>query len=156
VKERRTVATPLGLMLAVVEDEELCSLQFVEEEVCLGSCALFQLLQQELDRYFLGQLSTFTIPMRLQGTPFQRQVWQTLCNIPLGQTRLYKEIHSAHRAVGGACRSNPILILVPCHRVVSVSGTCGFCAGIERKQWLLSHEKYRSHFSGSCEGSVKV
>jgi methylated-DNA-[protein]-cysteine S-methyltransferase len=84
------------------------------------------------------------------GTAFQQRLWRALCDIPVGETRTYgelaKELGSAPRAVGQACRCNPLPILVPCHRVVSAQGIGGYDgaeeAGVElqRKRWLLHHE----------------
>ena len=79
---------------------------------------------KELRAYFNKELKTFSVPIKLNGTDFQKKVWQELKNIPYGQTRSYKEIaialnnDFAFRAVGGACNKNPILILIPCHRVI--------------------------------------
>ena len=90
--------------------------------------------------------------LRLAGTPFQRKVWQALRRIPPGVTRTYGELAhqlgTAPRAVGGACRRNPVLLFVPCHRVVAAAGAGGFAgetAGrwMEIKRWLLAREGVR-------------
>lgn len=90
------------------------------------------------------------LPLAPQGTRFQRQVWEQLCRIPPGQTRTYGELaeilRSSPRAVGGACRSNPIALLVPCHRVVAKHGDGGFSGQtsghwMDVKRWLLAHER---------------
>ncbi len=86
----------------------------------------------------------------LKGTAFQKRVWQALCNIPPGTTKTYgelaKELHTSPRAIGNACRKNPLPIIIPCHRVVaknSLGGYAGARTGelIEFKKWLLENEK---------------
>jgi O-6-methylguanine DNA methyltransferase len=101
----------------------------------------------ELDDYFAGRLSRFTVPLDLRGTPFQRQVWQLLQNIPYGETISYSELArslgraNAARAVGGAVGSNPISIIVPCHRVIGANGNLtGYGGGLHRKRALLDLE----------------
>lgn len=103
---------------------------------------------KELRAYFNKELKTFSVPIKLNGTDFQKKVWQELKNIPYGQTRSYKEIaialnnDFAFRAVGGACNKNPILIMIPCHRVIgSDKKPVGFACGIEMKEHLLNLEK---------------
>ena len=103
---------------------------------------------RQLDEYFAGTRRAFDFPCRLRGTPFQRKVWAALCRIPYGETRTYGQLAaaigrpSACRAVGGACHSNPIAILQPCHRVVGRSGRLtGYAYGVEMKQYLLELEQ---------------
>lgn len=101
----------------------------------------------ELDDYFSRRLSCFTVPLDLRGTPFQRQVWQLLENIPYGETVSYGDLAyslgraNAARAVGGAVGSNPISIIVPCHRVIGADGSLtGYGGGLPRKIALLDLE----------------
>jgi methylated-DNA-[protein]-cysteine S-methyltransferase len=101
----------------------------------------------QLRAYFAGRLRTFRVRCDLRGSPFQRAVWEELCRIPCGQVRTYAEVAAAlgrpraARAVGGACRANPVAVIVPCHRVVATSGgSGGYAGGIGRKLWLLAHE----------------
>jgi O-6-methylguanine DNA methyltransferase len=101
----------------------------------------------ELDAYFAGDLHEFTIPLDLRGTEFQRRVWELLLSIPYGQTRSYGQIASAlgrpgaSRAVGQAIGTNPVAIIVPCHRVIGASGgLVGYGGGLHRKQALLELE----------------
>lgn len=101
----------------------------------------------ELDDYFAERLSRFTVPLDLRGTFFQRQVWQLLQNIPYGETVSYSELArslgraNAARAVGGAVGSNPISIIVPCHRVIGANGNLtGYGGGLHRKRALLDLE----------------
>lgn len=106
-------------------------------------------LTESLERYFAGELSALEgLPVMLEGTPFQRQVWEALRTIPCGQTRSYGELArqigrpTAVRAVGLANGQNPVAVVVPCHRVIGADGSLtGYGGGIERKQWLLNHER---------------
>ncbi len=104
----------------------------------------------QLNAYVRGQLTTFSLPVDPQGTPFQRAVWAALLNIPYGQTRTYGQIATAigrpdaARAVGMACGSNPIGLVIPCHRVVGADGSLtGYAGGVELKATLLEHERAR-------------
>lgn len=104
--------------------------------------------QQQLVAYFAGTLTEFDLPLQLQGTPFQHQVWQALKTIPYGATMSYGELAhhigqpKASRAVGLANGRNSLSIVVPCHRVIGANGKLtGYGGGIERKQWLLNHER---------------
>ncbi len=105
----------------------------------------------QLKEYFVGKRKKFDIPIKFEGTEFQVKVWEQLCNIPYGETRSYGDIAKnigntkASRAVGGANNKNPIMIVVPCHRVIGANGKMvGFACGIEVKEYLLSLEaKYK-------------
>ena len=107
-------------------------------EACLG----------QLEEYFRGQRASFDLPLRLEGTPFQRRVWEALLRVPYGRTTTYRDLAAAvgnvraTRAVGGANHRNPVSIIVPCHRVVgSDGGLTGYGGGLWRKEWLLEHER---------------
>lgn len=112
---------------------------------------LLRRASEQLREYFAGKRKEFDLPLSLQGTPFQRADWAALQTIPYGETRSYAQIaaqmgnRKACRAVGGANGKNPVLIVVPCHRVVSAGGGLGgFSAGLEVKRFLLRlEEKYR-------------
>jgi methylated-DNA-[protein]-cysteine S-methyltransferase len=104
--------------------------------------------KKQLGEYFAGRRTSFDIPIDLKGTPFQISVWRTLLLIPYGSTWSYGKVASqigrpkASRAVGGANHSNPISIIVPCHRVIGENGKLtGYGGGIWRKKWLLEHEE---------------
>ncbi|TSJ65980.1 methylated-DNA--[protein]-cysteine S-methyltransferase [Allobacillus salarius] len=104
----------------------------------------FQHAIDELNQYFYHQNQVFTTPIKLFGTPFQTQVWNTLRSIPYGQTVTYKDIAQkidnpkAVRAVGGAINKNPLSIIVPCHRVIgSNKKLIGYRGGLDRKEKLL-------------------
>lgn len=103
----------------------------------------------ELELYSEGKLTSFSVPLRVVGSVFEQKVWQELNQIPYAQVRSYAQIAQnienprASRAVGTACSKNPILILIPCHRVVrSDGGLGGYAGGVERKAALLEIEFY--------------
>ena len=102
----------------------------------------------QLTEYFLGKRKAFAFPIEMQGTDFQKKVWQALCDIPYGETRSYQEIAiaignpKACRAVGMANNKNPIAIAVPCHRVIGANGSLvGYAGGLPMKTALLELEK---------------
>lgn len=114
---------------------------------------LLRQLQEELLEYCHGTRRSFSLPLHLEGTDFQKAVWQRLTSIPYGRTVSYKQIAdelnlaNGSRAVGRAVAQNPILILVPCHRVIGNSGRLtGFAAGLELKEKLLELEGIRIPF----------
>lgn len=100
-----------------------------------------------IDAYLRGNNPPISLPWDLNATSFQYKVWKSVCKIPYGETRNYKDIASivgrpkGARAVGQALKRNPLLILIPCHRVVSRNGLGGFGAGIDLKQYLLNLER---------------
>jgi methylated-DNA-[protein]-cysteine S-methyltransferase len=105
---------------------------------------------EQLHAYFDGSSKTFDVPLDLQGTPFQRAVWQALLAIDAGTTRSYADIAReigkpvAMRAVGAAVGKNPVSILVPCHRVIGSDGSLtGYAGGLDRKTALLRLEAAR-------------
>lgn len=106
----------------------------------------------QLKNYFLSATSFHAVSLAPQGTVFQKSVWHELSEIPMGETRTYGEIanklNSSARAVGNACRRNPIQIIIPCHRVVSAQGLGGYAGQtqgeqLDIKRWLLNHEGVR-------------
>ena len=112
------------------------------------TCPVIEQCISQLEEYAVGQRLQFTVPYLMQGTAFQQSVWSALTDIPYGQTRTYGEIAAqieqpkAARAVGNACNKNPLLLLVPCHRVVGSDGRLtGFAAGLHIKAALLNLEQ---------------
>ncbi len=102
---------------------------------------------RQFREYFAGTRTAFDLPLTPHGSDFQRRVWRALREIPAGHTRTYGEIArrvgqpSASRAVGMANHHNPLVVVVPCHRVVGADGTLtGYGGGLDRKRWLLEHE----------------
>lgn len=108
-------------------------------------------LSSALRAYFLGQIQAIDgLPVQCAGSAFQQRVWSALREIPCGETRSYSELArhigqpAAVRAVGLANGANPVGIVVPCHRVIGANGALtGYGGGLERKRWLLSHERAR-------------
>lgn len=152
---RCVLVSPLGaLTVELASTGNLAALEWGATKPCadqtLAQHPLVRELGAELEAYFKGQRALFDIPLELRGTPFQQRVWQALCAIPAGQVRTYgdlaRQLGTAPRAIGGACRTNPVAILVPCHRVVARDGLGGYTGetsgtGLEIKRWLLSHER---------------
>ena len=152
------IESPIGTLCAAFDDEgRLCELGFERSSRRLGnasgSCSSMRRLDDlttQLGDYFAGRRRTFTIELAPNGTPFQLAVWKALLAIPYGDTVSYAELARrigkprAVRAVGAANGANPIPVIIPCHRVIGSNGTLtGYGGGIERKQWLLTHEGRR-------------
>lgn len=143
------IDTPIGLLEIKGTKKEIVSVSFTDkksETSCLSEEV--EKCRKELKEYFEGKRHHFTCKIRLDGTDFQRKVWQELLNIGYGEVASYKKVacsigkENACRAVGNANNKNKISIIVPCHRVVGAGGELtGYAAGLWRKKWLLDHEK---------------
>jgi len=143
--------SPLGHLGIRLQDDSIARLDYLGNRAALkpATTPLGRQLAAQLAQYFADPQSRFTLPVQLHGTDFQQRVWRALIRIPPGKTLSYgglaAKLDSGARAVGNACRNNPVSIIVPCHRVVSVSGIGGYSGKtdgreINRKQWLLTHE----------------
>lgn len=161
MKQKCTIQTPLGEMIALAEQDSLCGFWFVGQKYAPEGAGewheapdqpLFSALRGQIDAYFAGQLRVFDLPLAPRGTAFQMAVWALLCGIPSGTTTTYGalarqmagqrqgRIPSA-QAVGGAVGHNPIAIIIPCHRVVGADGSLtGYAGGLDRKAALLALE----------------
>lgn len=146
--------SPIGTCLLEGQGDKVVSIQFGEQlSVTSPSSQGLEKVAQALEEYFAGKREQFEQDWFLfQGTPFQQQVWQALWNIPYGKTRSYKEIgiiiqnEKAVRAIGRCVGSNPLPIVVPCHRVIGSDGTLtGFAYGLETKRWLLELEQSKHY-----------
>lgn len=157
------VPTPIGDMESVYDQDALLALEFEDHRertfaFLASRHGAFELdaaagdplrIADGLDRYFEGDAAALDdIPVRAGGTSFQEEVWRALRRIPAGETTTYGALAnalgrpSAQRAVGAANGANPISIVVPCHRVVGHAGDLtGYGGGIDRKRWLLEHER---------------
>jgi methylated-DNA-[protein]-cysteine S-methyltransferase len=159
------LATPIGVMTIAADMEgRLRAALFVEDEESVSHCLRLQCgergftlepaknphgLGETITRYFAGELDAIDhIPVETGGTPFQREVWRALREIQCGTTTSYGTLAkrigrpAAARAVGLANGANPVAVVVPCHRVIGSNGSLtGYGGGIERKRWLLDHEK---------------
>jgi len=164
ILETREVSTPIGPVVLYAREERLCGLEFTDRRERCNA------LEQDLERrfggfrarhaadpagararleaYFDGELDTLeSVPVDVEGTPFQQIVWAALRAIPAGQRRTYGELAAAMgrahaaRAVGTANARNPVSLVIPCHRVVEAGGRLGgYGGGLDRKRWLLTHE----------------
>jgi len=141
--------TPIGTA-KIVGDYNGISVITVLDETVETSTNIPTVLQdcvQQLDEYFKGERTTFSVRLNPTGTEFQKKVWNELAEIPYGKTRSYLEQSKklgdvkAIRAVANANGKNPIWILIPCHRVIGSNGSLtGYAGRIWRKKWLLEHE----------------
>ena len=141
--------SPIGCLEIICENEYLISLKLVEKagKSC-NETALIKTIKNQLNEYFSGKRKKFNIKLNSKGTEFQKKVWTELLKIPYGKTKSYSEIAAAtgnknsQRAVGSACNKNPIMIIIPCHRVISKNGKLsGFACGTDIKEKLLNFEK---------------
>ena len=143
--------SPLGRLGVRYRDNRVTRLDYVDQAVPLKAAAnaFGRQVTTQLEQFFVNPEHRFTLPLDMQGTAFQCRVWEALRQIAAGETLTYGELaarlHSGARAVGNACRHNPVSVIVPCHRVVSATGIGGYSGRtdgreIDRKQWLLGHE----------------
>lgn len=138
----------------VATETHLINIQFTQpQKALLQTTELLSMATIQLDEYFQGKRTTFSLPFKLTGTPFQLAVWKELQNIPYGQTTSYKEIAQkinkpkAYRAVGMANNKNPLPIIIPCHRVIGSNGKLiGYAGGLKLKNYLLELEKSHTNF----------
>lgn len=141
---------PCGTFRIEEESGYIISLTSVSSQPsdCGTPSPLTDKMATQMAEYFQGARKSFDVPYLLRGTVFQKEVWNALCQIPYGQTRSYRDIAEslgrprASRAVGMANHRNPLMLLVPCHRVIGADGSLtGYAGGIELKQFLLQLEK---------------
>ena len=158
------IDTKLGPMLAIADEEQLFLFEFISRRglereierlrakgkvvIVPGRTAPIDSIDREIQAYFDGTLKNFKTPVRLEGSDFQKSAWVALQKIPYGQTRSYAEQAkslgrlSATRAVANANGANQLAVIVPCHRIVRSNGDLGgYGGGLERKLWLLDHER---------------
>lgn len=141
------VASDKGLVAVLWENDKPTRVRLAEL-VEKGSDWVLLEAERQLKEYFAGKRRSFSVPLDMRGTRFQKSVWQALLAIPFGQTRSYGQLAKqlgnpeAARAVGAANGKNPISIIVPCHRVIGSSGKLtGFAGGLETKERLLNMEQ---------------
>ena len=141
--------SPIGILKIAEDDQGITEVSFQEEigaDQKEGSLYLEMTLRQ-LEEYFAGTRRSFDVPLSLKGTEFQKNVWHALMSISYGKTVSYQDIaamignEKASRAIGNANHHNPVVIIVPCHRVIRADGSIGgYGGGIERKKYLLNLE----------------
>ncbi len=144
-----TYESPLGRMKVEATEKGVLSIGFTHDDQIrfprvpnhLSECL------HQLDEYFYGDRKHFELVLAMQGSAFQLDVWNAILDLPFGETATYGEVagylgnKGASRAVGHALHVNPLLIIIPCHRIVPSFGGAGeYSAGIPRKDWLLRHE----------------
>jgi methylated-DNA-[protein]-cysteine S-methyltransferase len=159
------IDSPIGPLLLEASERGLRHLVFLPETRLSASEgtlleagprdaeAIIEETRRQLRAYFEGGLRDFDLPLDQHATPFKLSVWQTIAAIPYGSTLSYAEVAAAagapnaYRAAGSACATNPIAIVVPCHRVVgSDRGLGGYGGGLPMKAWLLHHEGAFGYF----------
>ncbi len=148
--------TKIGKLMIAEDGQSITDISLVSEEEGMNLSSQVLWKETELTREAYGQLSEymegtrrqFTVPLNPQGTVFQRKVWEALRNIPYGETRSYKQIAEAvgngkaSRAVGMANHNNPIICMIPCHRVIGANGCLvGYAGGLDIKKQLLELEQ---------------
>lgn len=149
--------SPIGVLYMREEDGKITNLNLqrqeahnllAENDMQYAGSALLREACRQLDEYFQGRRKQFDLPVSCEGTPFQQRVWRELQRIPYGETRSYEDIAvsvsnpKAQRAVGQANNKNPVMIVVPCHRVIHKNGDIsGYACGIEAKRYLLALER---------------
>ncbi len=164
----KRIDTPLGRMRVGATDKGICLFDFqfrravegmmerverlLDDKFAEADSEYFPILEAQIAEYFDGTRKEFDVPLHLAGTPFQKGVWETLKNIPFGETRSYKQQsvvmgqEKAIRAIASANGDNPVAIIIPCHRIIGEDGSLtGYSGGLQRKRQLLDLEQ---KFSG--------
>lgn len=142
------IASPFGQLTVFAGGDALVAVEWGRAPAPeVAETPLLQAARQQLEAYFDGALRCFTLPLAPAGTPFQQRVWARLRTIPYGACESYgalaRELQTAPRALAGGCASNPLPILIPCHRVIGARGALGGYSGgdgIETKRALLRLE----------------
>lgn len=156
-KELKVEATyynsPIGLIKIEGSEKGISSVSFIENEEDVGEKEIPSILidcVNQLDEYFKNERKEFSVKLDLNGSPFQEIVWNEVKNIPYGLTTTYNEVaekirnKQTVRAVGSANSRNPVLIIIPCHRVIGTKGKLtGYSGGLWRKDWLINFENNR-------------
>ncbi len=142
------VETPVGVLEIRADGAGLTKCTLVEQARVVFGNWVTNLAKRELLDYFAGTLRRFSVPLTPKGTPFQQTVWDVLQRMPYGFFMTYGALAlevdkpNGARAVGNAVGRNPLLIFVPCHRILpKLGGLGGFSAGVEMKRWLVDHER---------------
>jgi len=166
------MASPLGLLFIARSERGLKILEFMERRSIKRTISRHEdalpdatwepsLLElrpvvDQLESYLCGGITRFELPLDTGGTDFQRTVWKALLQIPYAETRTYGEIAKligqprSARAVGLAANQNPLMIVVPCHRVIGANGSLtGYAGGTQKKKWLLQHETRFAKLAGT-------
>lgn len=150
------INSPIGKLGIETKNNALTKIEFLDTNVATTPETNLSITNttKQLEQYFTNPKHKFDLPLNPQGTKFQKRIWKTLCNIPSGTVKTYgelaKQLNTSPRAIGNACRHNPIPIIIPCHRVIAKKSLGGY-AGKQRgkmmdiKKWLLEHEQVLLH-----------
>lgn len=145
------IVSPVGKLGIKTAANNLTDIDFLTDEIenIAPTDAFTKKIVKQLESYFNNPAYAFDLPLGLHGTLFQNQVWRDLQKIPMGSTVSYsalaKQLQTGPRAIGNACRHNPVPLVIPCHRVVAVNHLGGYSGGTSGKwtaikHWLLQHE----------------
>ena len=156
---RHRLSTPIGELVLLGTPAALTEIRLPHSPAIDDAIdGELPLAAAEVNAYFAGTLREFTVPLAPVGTPFQQQVWCLLREIPFGETTTYGALAlklgnpNASRAVGLANGSNPLPLIVPCHRVIGSNGKLtGFAGGLPMKAWLLDWERHCNFFGADGE-----
>ena len=157
----KKIQSPVGKLALVANDKGLVAVLWENDKpervrleglIKQDNHSVLIQAERQLSEYFTGRRNSFSVPLDMRGTHFQRGVWEALLDIPFGETKTYGQLAKqlgnpqAARAVGAANGRNPISIIVPCHRVIGSSGKLtGFAGGLEAKEQLLNMEREQLH-----------
>ncbi len=152
------LSSPLGPLTLSSDGASITSIDFGKHAKTMtsGDKVLVK-CRKELQEYFDGKRSAFSVAVSPEGTAFQKKIWKEMSRIPLGKTISYKELAKragktkAIRAAASACGKNPIVLIIPCHRIIAsrtaarMAALGGYSGGISKKRWLLKHEAKTKH-----------
>ena len=150
VKQTFSVHTPAGRLALTLQQDVIVDMNWLQAGASYNGAEEIDLF--ELSQYWQNPDAPITVKLLKQGTPYRRQVWSALCQIPLGEVRSYsdiaKSISSAARPVGNACRDNPYPLFIPCHRVVSTKNMGGYCGKTNGEFMLIKFKllDFEAHF----------
>lgn len=142
------LTSPLGLLQITATDTGVSTVWFVDKkEKEISGNEIISACKKQLEEYFAGNRTDFSLPFDLSGTEFQKKVWHRLLKIPFGKTISYMQVAldlgdvKSIRAVGTANGKNPVAVIIPCHRVIGSNGSLvGYGGGLWRKKWLIEFE----------------
>lgn len=155
--EKTFIASPIGNLKIVANGDEIIEISFCDncEQIEISNNKRSEILTRcadEISAYFRGEISKFSVKFKIEGSDFEKSVYEALLKIPYGEVLTYKQLATkinrpkAYRAVGNANAKNKIPIIIPCHRVVASNGIGGYSGGLWRKSRLLKLEKANLKF----------
>lgn len=155
--EKMLITSPIGNLKIVANGDEIIEISFCDncEQMEISNNKRSEILTRcadEISAYFRGEISKFSVKFKIEGSDFEKSVYEALLKIPYGEVLTYKQLATkinrpkAYRAVGNANAKNKIPIIIPCHRVVASNGIGGYSGGLWRKSRLLNLEKAKLKF----------